>query len=77
MFLKKKKNLFGWDKVIGPNIYIYIYIYMVGIGLYLANPETLPPFPSSAGDYQNALMTFGTCIFYFLFLFFDKMGLGY
>ena len=39
---------------------------MVGIGLYLANPETLPPFPSSAGDYQNALMTFGTCIFYFL-----------
>ena len=37
----------------------------VGNGLYLANPETLPSFPSSAGDYQNALMTFGTWYYYF------------
>ena len=49
-------NLFGWDKVIGPNKK------KVGIGLYLANPETLPPLPSS-----------GSCIF----ILFYKMGLGY
>ena len=54
-FTKKKKTYLGEIKLVGQKKKK-----MVGIGLYLANPESLPPFPSSAGDYQNPLMTFGT-----------------